>query len=768
VQAAATLHDLKDKFVQELGPNSFSAHYRPPLSAGDLLLRHHTAGWYWAVCAAGIALIITGFQLAMLMWSMMEDIIISTDETQNFQVLLYGVDISGSRLLTLPEVQVAASFAAEAHKGQVRKTNEPYITHCIATAQIVEALMGPHIDSVRASTAVVCAVLHDVIDDTHIPLEEVQGKFGPEVASIVSKVSHLSTLNQLLRRRRRLGKARVKEPLMTVDDAELRRLILGMVDEPLVILIKLADRLHNMRTIYALSPTKQTAVAQETLDLWCSLAERLGMFAIKAELEDLCFAVLQPETYHALHRELQSFWESGGGSGDSSQDALPSVEESWGDPRDPDFISHLLSTVPRFEAVTFSSQGQQLRGQSSWGLLDLERCARKLLQELSMESYADGLDVYVHGRLKSLYSVHGKMKRKGVSAREIYDARALRVVVDDLNGKREAAAIAACYRLLPAVHRLWPPVRGETDDYIANPKASGYQSLHTAVLGPGNVPLEIQIRTSSMHELAEYGTAAHWVYKEGMPTDTSGGIIKARPVAGQPLLRIDGGSLRDGVVVQATNAGKRMLCASFMGGRLSSDGHRPSLEDYRSLLDYVEHKGWAKAGLGDTMIALEDFILCSDGQYHRIDHCGHILATRLQLLDMPVEAGLTRSWGSRREAAPSSSGAKGPESSWSSEQREVKEKIHLLRSMLEWGRQMGDASGMEPNSGDVMVLLWPRGSITRLPRGTTAGQFLSSQDPEAGKNPPSKMVNVNNRLVPGATPLQDGDMVFEVQEILNI
>jgi len=761
-----------------------------PLSAGDLLLMHHSAGWYGEICGAAVLLGFVGYHTFKGLWSSAEKYVFQSVQEELETVTVHGVDITESALMGLPEVRRATNFAAEAHKGQMRRTQEPYVSHCLETGLIVEALMGPISGTVRARTAVIAAVLHDVVDDTHVALEEVQGRFGQEVAGIVSKVSQLSRMNQLLRRQRRLGvqEKASKDVMDAIDDQELRALILSMVDEPLVILIKLADRLHNMRTIYALKPAKQRAVAQETLSVWCNLAERLGMFALKAELEDLCFAVLQPDMYIRLYDDLHRYWDGESDEWDEGSfqvagtvDAGISCLGSNGHmgaelnleqmQREPDLMMQLLSTVPRFEAVTFSSQ-RRLSGEISRGLAELEVCARQLLQELSLESYAPGLDVVVQGRLKSLYSVHKKMTRKRVDFKEIYDARALRVVVDDMGGQREAAAMAACYRLLPAVHRLWRPIWGETDDYIANPKASGYQSLHTAVLGPSNIPLEIQIRTASMHEIAEYGKAAHWVYKESPHSVSSGGTVKARAAGGQPVLRIDGGVLRDGVIVRATDGGKRLLCASFMAGRLSATSERPVWSDYRDLQNYVDHKGWVEAGHGDQRISLEEYILCSDRQFHRMDHYGHILPARVQLLDMPcAEDASWRVWASGR-----GKGAVGAAEGMSGkEQRQMEEKITLLRSMLEWGHEVEEQAGVAAaETGDVTVLLWPKGSVVRLPRGTTAGEILAKQGEieilasgrDGGRG--RALVNVNNRLVPENTPLHDGDMVILSRDLLTI
>jgi len=505
---------------------------------------------------------------------------LSTPQPTSF----YGIDVTGSRFFVRESVQRAVEFAAQAHKTQMRKTKEPYVTHCIETAKIVEALLSPTEDDERAEAAVITALLHDVMDDAGIKQQRIEDEFGPQVASMVSRVSQLSATNQLVRRRLRLEDAQPTPHEAT----QLRCMILTMVSEPLVIVVKLADRLHNMRTVYALAPEKQRAVAEETRRVWCSLAERLGMFALKSELEDLCFAVLQPSAYRALRDELDELWgvqsipaaamtpeecclsgececstdegddliergddndtvlmlhandqgethkrtdepnirnylpsRSGGASGwlgsaDASLPEIPHIEDAATNLLvDPEaaFLSEeqletrdLVRSVLPFDASTFNMGRLNITHSARRGLEVLQGCARALLYEITVEGVASGLDVSVQGRVKSLYSSFKKMARKGVPLSQVYDARALRVVVDDEEGEKEREALAACYRLLPAVHRLWRKVAGEDDDYIAMPKESGYQSLHTAVMGPGGVPMEVQIRTASMHEVAEYGT----------------------------------------------------------------------------------------------------------------------------------------------------------------------------------------------------------------------------------------------------------------------
>lgn len=218
--------------------------------------------------------------------------------------ILDGVDVTGYPVFNDPKVQKAIAFARKAHHGQLRKTGDPYLTHCIDTAKILAVLVPS--TGKKAIDTVISGILHDVVDDTCESLFNIEREFGEDIAKLVAGVSRLSYINQLLRRHRRIN---VNQATLGYEEANnLRVMLLGMVDDPRVVLIKLADRLHNMRTIYALPSGKAKAVAQETLVIWCSLASRLGLWALKAELEDLCFAVLQPQIFRQMRSDLASMW----------------------------------------------------------------------------------------------------------------------------------------------------------------------------------------------------------------------------------------------------------------------------------------------------------------------------------------------------------------------------------------------------------------------------------------------------------------------------
>jgi ppGpp synthetase/RelA/SpoT-type nucleotidyltranferase len=722
--------------------------------------------------------------------------------------VLHGVDVSDSRFLSRPRVLCAVEFAAHAHRGQTRKTGDPYVAHCLETALIVERLLSPSEEDTRAENAVVAALLHDVIDDAGILHSEIEDLFGVAVADMVTKVSQLSQTHQLIRRRLRLA----AEERSKDGDAALRRMILAMADEPLAIVVKLADRLHNMRTVYALGPEKQRAVASETRRVWCSLAERLGMFALRGELEDLCFAVLQPAEYRVLRAEVDAMCgiQTIPPQAMTPTDCCLSGECACGfqegDKEAVDLEQHqmetkeLVESVLPFDASTFNMRRLRIPPSALRGLEVLQGCARALLQEITTEGVASGLEVSVQGRVKSLYSIFKKMARKGVPLSSVYDARALRVVVSDAGGALEREAIAACYKLQPAVHRLWRRISGEDDDYIASPKPSGYQSLHTAVVGPGGVALEVQIRTSSMHEVAEYGRAAHWAYKErpkggAAPNQVEKGPESIRP--GHPLLQISSdGQFSDAVVIDAEDGGMRLVAAVSLLARRFGGAAPAAAEEYATMLRHVEDRGFFAPGHGDLTVSLQRYTLCSDGKYHKLDHLGHKVSAAV----VPLRA---------EAVAAEGADAAGPEMGSAPTAQEgelafMSNKIRLLRSMLEWGDDlvgpspdaqegMAAAAIMPPEAeaalprADVMVMFWPSGKILRLPRGTTAGSALRTEGANAPSEPldeepvgmPAivmasgaralrRLVNVNNRLVPEDTTLVDGDYVVVGRQPLKI
>ena len=778
-----------------VGSNQFMA---TPLNVASIMVMAATMG---------------GFMMygARLTWEKLEPWMLSPHDRQEIESdedcveELLGVDVSQSVYMKRDRVVKAVEFAATAHAGQMRKTGQPYVTHCIETALIVESLLSPKEEDERAEAAIIAALLHDVIDDAGIEAEEVYSRFGNLVGSMVTKVSQLSATNQLVRRKLRLDHAEQSAK----EANRLRAMIVTMVSEPLVIVIKLADRLHNMRTVYALAPDKQRAVAEETQRVWCSLAERLGMFAIKSELEDLCFAVLQPSTFGALRADLDELWgienvstaamvpQEHVTSSENEDGSLPTwlgsyrasipdhgvidwEEEDSTDPEaaflteDQIEVRNLIQTVLPFDASTFNMEKIRMTSTARRGLEVLRRCAKALLQEITTEGVAIGLEITVHGRVKSLYSSFRKMARKGVPLSEVYDVRALRVVVDDNNGRCKREAIEGCYKVLPAVHRLWRKVPGEDDDYIAVPKPSGYQSLHTAVIGPGGVPMEVQIRTSTMHEEAEYGKAAHWAYKErpigGFPASNTNDIEPENILPGHPILRISpSGKLRDGVVVSSESAGNRLLVAVSHSQKVLYSGTplAAAPDVYSNLYDYVLQKGYFIESQGDMNTTLELFTLCSDGKYHRLDRFGHKLATVAVPLQFPLQVN-----GSVDLSLDEDNISK---AKTETEISFMNSRIKLLRSMIEWGVDVEDGVVEEPSTAvatrDIMVLVWPSGKIMRLPRGTTAGWVLEShKEIEGGgtQETACELVNVNNRLLPKETTLNDGDYVVLTNESIQV
>jgi GTP diphosphokinase / guanosine-3',5'-bis(diphosphate) 3'-diphosphatase len=327
-------------------------------------------------------------------------------------------------------VERAFHYAAEKHAPQTRKSGEPYIVHPLDAAMTVAGLR-------MDANAVAAALLHDVQEDCGVSPEELTRVFNAEVARLVDGATKLDTI-----------KLRPDKPT-GVDTENLRRMFLAMAEDVRVVIIKLADRLHNMRTLDAMSEDHRKRKARETMEIYAPLANRLGIWQMKWELEDLSFRHLQPETYREIAQLVASKRAS------------------------------------------------------------RERYIAQVEHILNAEFERQGLAAEVTGRAKHIYSIYQKMRKyaaQGKSFSEIYDLLALRVLVN---------TVADCYHALGIVHSLWHPMPHQFDDYIASPKESGYQSLHTTVLCLGARPLEVQIRTYEMHRIAEHGVAAHWQYKEG-------------------------------------------------------------------------------------------------------------------------------------------------------------------------------------------------------------------------------------------------------------
>ena len=328
------------------------------------------------------------------------------------------------RPVDLERVGNAFAFSCERHADQRRRSGEEFITHPVGVAKICAGM--------RLDTETICAaLLHDTVEDTSASLNDVREAFGDEIGQLVDGVTKLTGITFHSR---------------DEQQAEnYRKMMVAMASDIRVILIKLADRLHNMRTLEALPKQKQIDKAKETLDIFAPLAHRLGIHSIKWELEDLAFSTLHPRKY-----------------------------------------SEIKSLV--------AQQRDEREGY-------VERAGRYLTQELG----AVGIEAEVSGRAKHFYSIYSKMTKKGREFNEIYDLTAMRVIVD---------SVKDCYGAIGIIHSLWKPLPGRFKDWIAMPKFNLYQALHTTVIGPEGRPLEIQIRTRRMHYTAEFGVAAHWIYKE--------------------------------------------------------------------------------------------------------------------------------------------------------------------------------------------------------------------------------------------------------------
>ncbi|KAJ6433859.1 hypothetical protein OIU84_017542 [Salix udensis] len=738
-----------------------------------------------------------------------------------------GVDVTGYPIFNEAKVVRAIAFAKKAHHGQFRKTGDPYFTHCIHTARIL-AMLVPSTGK-RAIDTLVSGILHDVVEDTSETLLSIEENFGEDVAKLVAGVSKISYINQLLRRHRRLN---VNQGTLGHDEANnLRVMLLGMVNDPRVVLIKLADRLHNMRTIYALQPSKARAVAEETLLIWCSLASRLGLWALKAELEDLCFAVLQPQLFQKMRSDLASMWSSSNKAeyprriiAWNEKNSTPGYGNSMKIDNDVSTMKDLLEAVVPFDilldrrkrskflndlGLTSNTQTRPKVVQDAGiALASLAVCEEMLERELFIStSYVPGMEVTLSSRLKSLYSIYSKMKRKDVSINKVYDARALRVVVGDKDGILHGPAIQCCYSLLDIVHRLWTPIVGELDDYIVNPKPSGYQSLHITVQGPDNASLEVQIRTQKMHEYAEHGLAAHWLYKEtgnslssidsndeseiqalsylskDIDDQTSvedDQFQKYRSLkAGHPVLRVEGSHLLAAVIIRVEKGGRELLVAVSFGLAASeavadrrSSFQIKQWEAYARLYKKVSDEWWCEPGHGDWCTCLEKYTFCRDGIYHKQDQFERLLPTFIQVIDLmeEEESEYRAVISAVFEGKPVDSIASRPSIDTvasTSMEASINNKVRLLRTMLQWEEQLRyEAFLGQPKHerksyisletvglGEVVIVCWPHGEIIRLRSGSTAADAARRVGFDG------KLVLVNGQLVLPNTELKDGDVV---------
>lgn len=321
-------------------------------------------------------------------------------------------------------VEKAYKFAKKLHEGQYRVSGEPYIIHPVEVAKI---LAGLEVDT----HTLIAAFLHDILEDTDTSPKTIEELFGTDVLNLVQGVTKLGQL-----------KFKSKEERQAEN---FRRLFIAMANDIRVIFLKLADRLHNMRTLNFMEEAKQKKIAQETLDIFAPLANRLGIYKIKAELEDLSLRYLEPEKYYE--------------------------------------IAQLVA---------------QTRA-------DREETVNALIEKITQDVQKNGINAQITGRAKHYYSIYAKMKRQNITFHDLYDITAVRVIVD---------TVKECYEVLGLIHSQFKPIPGRFKDYIAMPKGNMYQSLHTSVIGPRSKPLEVQIRTWEMHQVAEYGIAAHWRYKE--------------------------------------------------------------------------------------------------------------------------------------------------------------------------------------------------------------------------------------------------------------
>lgn len=327
------------------------------------------------------------------------------------------------------EIRKAFDMALESHKDMRRKSGEPYIYHPIAVAQIAAEEIG------LGTTSIVCALLHDVVEDTDITLEDIEREYGKKTAKIIDGLTKISG---------------VFDTNSSLQAENFRKMLLTLADDVRVILIKLADRLHNMRTMDFMPRQKQLKIASETIYLYAPLAHRLGLYAIKSELEDLSMKYLEPDTYKFIATQLNE----------------KRAERNA-------FIKAFIEPI------------------------------QQILEE-------QGLKANVYGRPKSIHSIWNKMKKKNIPFEEVYDLFAIRIILDS-SPEREKAD---CWKAYSIVTDLYRPNPDRLRDWVSSPKGNGYESLHTTVMGPKGQWVEVQIRTQRMNEIAEKGFAAHWKYKE--------------------------------------------------------------------------------------------------------------------------------------------------------------------------------------------------------------------------------------------------------------
>ncbi len=333
----------------------------------------------------------------------------------------------------IEEITKAYAYSAKVHAGQKRYSGEPYMIHPMEVTSILA-------DIKLDKESIITGLLHDTLEDTLATKEEIVDMFGPEVYTLVEGVT-------------KIGQIRISSTFERQAE-NFRKLILATGKDIRVILVKLADRLHNVRTISFLPEHKQEFLAKETLDLYAPLADRLGIYWIRTELEDRCFESLKPNEYKEITRTFIA------------------KKEEW-EKYSLEIQNMLLAQLKKFE-----------------------------------------IDAQIQTRFKNFYGIYKKMMRRELDFNNVLDVKAFRVITKD---------VSSCYAALGAVHSVWKPVPGRFKDYIALPKSNGYKSLHTVIVGPFGDQVEVQIRSNKMHEVAEYGVAAHWKYK--LEQDSSGKLI---------------------------------------------------------------------------------------------------------------------------------------------------------------------------------------------------------------------------------------------------